>query len=312
MTAKSVLVTGATGFVGTHVVRRLLARGWRVAALVPDGEPGPSLEGQAAAALAIINGDLGDIDRWAPEVSRLRPQACLHLAWLTTPGAYLESEQNLRWLSWSTELYRRLPDWGVRHVLGVGTCAEYEADQGYLREAGPVRPLSLYAACKLSLHLVGERLAARKGFTSTWARIFHLYGPGEHPDRLVAACIRTLLSGEAFAATAGTQVRDFLHVKDVAAGLATLLEHPVEGPVNVCSGQPVTVRAMLEVVARTVGRPDLLRLGVRPSPDWDPPYLFGDNHRLRSQGWQQEFTLDEGITDAVAWWRQRLNKEPDR
>jgi nucleoside-diphosphate-sugar epimerase len=312
MADKLVLVTGATGFVGSHAVRRLLSRGWRVAALVPAGEAGPQVDAPQAAGLTIVRGGLADLDAWAPEVSALRPQSCLHLAWLTTPGAYLESEQNLAWLSWSAGLYARLTDWGVRHVVGVGTCAEYDADQGYLRETGPVRPLSLYAACKLSLHQIGERLAARKGFTSTWARIFHLYGPGEHPDRLVAACIRTLLAGESFPATAGTQVRDFLHVKDVAAGLVALLEQSVEGAVNVCSGQPVTVRAMLELIAQAVGRPELLRLGARPSPEWDPPFLCGDNRRLRAQGWQQEFMLDEGIADAVAWWRQRLNKEPDR
>lgn len=303
MSNRRVLITGATGFIGARVVRQVVERGWEPIALLPPDDQGGTLDG---CDVHVIRGTLADIDGWDAEAARLAPDACLHLAWTTAPGVYLDTPDNLNWLSWSGQLLSRLPKWGVRRVVVAGTCAEYDSDYGYLRETSPTRPLTLYAASKLSLRLVAEQLAARSGLQFSWARIFHLYGPGEHPRRLVASCIRTLLAGERFEATEGRQIRDFLHVDDVASGLLAVLDADGQGDVNVCSGEPVAVRQLLESVGHVVGRSDLLALGARPAAGWDPPFLCGDNGRLRTYGWRPKFSLTTGIADAVEWWRSRL------
>jgi nucleoside-diphosphate-sugar epimerase len=253
----------------------------------------------------VVRGRLADSEAWGGEVARLQPEACVHLAWTTTPGSYLVTRENLDWLTWSGQLLSRLPGWGCRRIVGVGTCAEYDADHGYLRESTPLRPLTLYAACKVALRAIGQQLAAQDGVRLAWARIFHLFGPGEDPRRLVPACIRTLLAGGRFAASSGTQVRDFLHVDDVAGALLSVLESDVEGDVNVCSGRPVQVGALLRLIERTVGGEGAVELGARPPGAWDPAFLCGDNSRLLGLGWQPRHSLDGGIEATVRWWRDK-------
>ncbi|HEY0715551.1 MAG TPA: NAD(P)-dependent oxidoreductase, partial [Polyangia bacterium] len=96
------------------------------------------------------------------------------------------------------------------------------------------------------------------------------------------------------------------HVDDVASGILGVLGAAKGEDVNICSGQPTAVRDVLRLIARTIGREDLLALGARPAPNWDPPFLCGDNARLRSYGWLPKFSLEAGIADAVGWWRQRI------
>ena len=137
MSERRLLVTGATGFVGPGLVTQARRRGWEVIALVLPGDDLSSLGG-AQNGVHVVRGTLADIDRWAPDVARLAPEACVHLAWATTPGLYLDTPENLHWLSWSGHLFAKLPEWGIKHVVGVGTCAEYDADHGFLRESTPV------------------------------------------------------------------------------------------------------------------------------------------------------------------------------
>ena len=175
----------------------------------------------------------------------------------------------------------------------------------FLREDGPTRPRTLYAASKLALKLLAEQLAAAAGLDLTWARLFYLYGPDEDERRLVPALIRALLRGEPFPATKGEQVRDYLHVEDAAAALWALVERRVAGTVNVASGVPVTMRQVMETVGELVGRTDLIRFGALPYREWEPPFICGDNRRLRHEaGWAPRYpTLRAGLAPTVEWWK---------
>ncbi len=302
-----VLVTGASGFIGSHLVRALLERGHEVAALV---RPSSSLHRllEVRADVRLVVGDVGDPHGVVSALHGWRPEACAHLAWYAEPRTYLDSRENLAALAASLDFLSRLLDSGCSRLLVTGSCAEYRASERPLREDAPLDPKTLYAASKVALFTVLERLAAASDARLAWARIFHLYGPWENELRLVPSVIRALLSGQEFAATAGTQVRDYLHVGDVALGLCRLIEAEADGPVNVNSGMPITVRDLLQEIARIIGRPHLLRFGERKSRDsWDPPYVCGDNRRLRDEaGWQPRHELAEGLSETVGWWRARM------
>ncbi len=298
MTAgECILVTGGTGFIGSPLVRHLAAAGHRVVVAGLPASPRPA-HGEFIAV------DLLDPD--APlRLADVRPDIAVLGAWCAQPPGYLTSMDNVRWLSSTLSLARALIEGGCRRIVGLGTCFEYDASIGYLRENTALKPQTLYGVCKAATHSVVSELCAQLGASFAWARIFYQYGPGEHERRLVASTIRALLRGQRAPLTDGEQIRDFLFVDDVAAAIAAVALARVEGPVNVGSGRPLTVRELAETIAEVCGRPDLLGFGDLPLRPSDPAFICADSGRLRALGWRPRFTPRAGIKESVQWWRER-------
>jgi nucleoside-diphosphate-sugar epimerase len=133
-----------------------------------------------------------------------------------------------------------------------------------------------------------------------WARVFHLFGPGEDPSRLVPTVAASLARGEPIDVTAGEQMRDYLHVADVAAGIAALAGPGASGVFNVCSGTARPLRELLLAIGELRGRADLIRFGARPYAPREVMYLAGRSDRLRALGWTPRFaSLEAGLRDAL-------------
>jgi nucleoside-diphosphate-sugar epimerase len=190
----------------------------------------------------------------------------------------------------------------------AGSCAQYDWDAPttLLSEASsPRRPATLYGRAKQATSDVLEAWAETTGLSLATALIFFPYGPFEQPERLVPSVARSLLAGEPAAVSAGTQVRDFLHVTDCGAALAALVGGTVTGPVNVGSGHGSPVADVARTIARIVGREDLLRIGALPTRD-EAPRVVADTVRLRDEvGVVPRYELEDGLRDAVDWWRGR-------
>lgn len=305
MTApRKILLTGAAGFIGSHVARVLLDAGCEVAVVVRPRNPLTRLR-DVRERLTVFACDLSDPAALRPALSTWRPDACIHLAWYAEPGKYLTSANNIPALLAGLALLQELILSGCGQVVMAGTCAEYDTDLGFLREDGPTRPETIYAAAKLSLNLIGSRLAAAAGVNFAWARLFYLYGPSEDERRLVPALINALERGVIFPATKGEQVRDYLHVEDVASALWNIAERRLNGIVNVSSGVPVTLRQVMETVGEITGRADLIQFGALPYRDWEPAFICGDSRRLRVEtGWTPQYPkLRMGMEQTVGWWR---------
>jgi UDP-glucuronate decarboxylase len=300
----TVLVTGATGFVGSQVVRQLLASDVEVAALVRPGSDRRRLEG-VNGGIRLLEADLQDSEAVAKCLARSRPAACIHAAWYAEPGKYLVAPENLDSLRASLGLLEELARAGCEHVVGVGTCFEYQMASTPLREDSPTNPTTLYAASKLAFSLVAGQRLAQLGIRLAWARLFYIYGPFEDSRRLVPAAISALSDGRDFATTSGEQVRDYMHIADVASGLCALSREQLAGAFNVCSGEPVTIAGLMQNLGDLVGRPELIRLGAFPNREWDPVYVCGDNQKLRTQArWSPRYTLREGLAETIEWWKE--------
>ena len=299
-----ILVTGASGFVGAQVVRALLTAGHEVGALVSPGSTAERLQ-EVSDQIALLRGDLYDQASIRAVIAAWPPEVCLHLAWYVEAGKYLNSLHNTNALAATLSLIRLLGEAGCRRFVGVGTCFEYDVEQGWLHEEGPTRPETLYAAAKLSVCLTGAQVASAVGMQFAWVRLFYLYGPREAPLRVVPALILSLLAGKVFPATLGKQVRDYLCLDDVASAFAVLAKADAEGVFNLASGVPVTMAHLLKTTAEIMGRADLLKLGAVPYRQWEPRFICGDNSRLCGLGWEPQFTLEEGLRAAVEWWRQK-------
>jgi nucleoside-diphosphate-sugar epimerase len=300
-----ILVTGARGFIGSHICRALQAHGCEVRALrsvlPPKGGNHEDLwrvEWMDADLLTVTDRALAEMCRGV--------DACIHAAWFVVPGEYLTSPKNDEYRAASIRLFSSLLEGGCRTITGVGTCFEYEQTDHPLDESARLNPVTPYAAAKLATFVAGEALARQAGASFAWARLFYLYGPREDPRRLVASVARQLLKGERAAVTSGRQVRDFLHVSDVAKALMAVTEARLHGPVNVGSGEPVQVRAVVETIGDITGRADLIDFGARPDNAVDPPYVCADNDRLKNEtGWMPRYDLREGLEQTVGWWRNR-------
>jgi nucleoside-diphosphate-sugar epimerase len=307
-----ILVTGASGFVGSHVVRKLVADGHEVTALARPASSFWRLEDVEGRFKVARSNPRTAHDLLEP-LGDWHPEACVHLAWYAVPGEYLHSPENTASLALSLQLLDELAAAGCRRVVMTGTCFEYDTDVGYLREDGPKRPATIYAAAKLAAGQVGALMATKLGIGFAWARLFYMYGPFEDERRLVPALIRALLAGREFPASSGTQVRDYLHVEDVAAALSALAVQPVTGTYNVCSGEPITIADLIRQVARIAERPDLIRLGSLPQRAGEPRFICGDNSRLRdATGWTPRHNLAEGLAATVAWCKEHAPSQPVR
>jgi nucleoside-diphosphate-sugar epimerase len=300
-----VLVTGATGFIGSFVVRDLLSSGCEVHVLVEAPAPLGRIE-DLSSRLTVHRGDLLDAESLRAVCDEARPEICIHLAWYAVPGKYLHAEENISLVQASVDLYRAATRAGCQRFVGVGTCIEYDTTFGWLREeATPIRPRTLYAVCKNALHGILGELAPRDGVSFAWLRLFFLYGPTEAPGRLVSDSLAKLLRGEEAPFTSGEQVRDFMHVADMARAIAHVAKSDAVGAVNVGSGVPVMVRDVVRAMGQATGRSDLLRIGAVPQRVGDPPFLCADVTKLRDLGFTSHFGLESGLADTVSTMRQR-------
>jgi nucleoside-diphosphate-sugar epimerase len=276
-----VAVTGATGFIGRHVLAALAGReGVEVVvagrrALPTDAAPGSGSVRQVKL----------DIATPSPDDFALlgRPDVLVHLAWSGLPNYrslhHFESELPLQY-----RFLAGLVRSGLPAMVCTGTCFEYGMQSGPLGEDLDPDPTNPYGFAKDALRRQLTFLRDESAFGMTWARLFYMYGEGQSPRSLYAQLNSAAARGDhAFKMSAGEQLRDYLPVTEVAENLVALaLAAPDSGVVNVCSGQPVSVRALVEKWIRENGWKLQLEMGCYPYPDYEPMAFWGRNERLKS------------------------------
>jgi nucleoside-diphosphate-sugar epimerase len=295
------LVTGASGFIGAPVIEHLLKAGHEVHALSMRPQGGIS-------GVTWHQGDLLDPATAKGLVARVQPERLLHLAWYAEPGRFWGSPENVRWVEATLRLLRAFASADGRRAVLAGTCAEYDWSVGgeCAEEATPLRPSTLYGVSKDATRRVATAYADLVGFELAWGRIFFLYGPGEPPERLLPLVTRALLAGERAKVTAGTQVRDFMHVDDVARAFVALLDSGQEGAVNIATGTGVELRELVALAAAAVGRPELIDFGALPQRSGEPASLVADVRRLREMiGFRPLHGLADGVRETIEWWRSQ-------
>jgi nucleoside-diphosphate-sugar epimerase len=247
----------------------------------------------------------GEADTLLAEV---RPTHLLHLAWYAEPGRYWTAPENFQWVRASLAILHAFAAQDGHRVVMAGTCAEYDWRYGWCsEEVTPLAPTTVYGTCKNSLQAMLAAYSRQYGLSSAWGRIFFLYGPHEHPSRLVSSVIRSLLQGENALCSSGEQLRDFMHVADVASAFVALLNSEMQGPINIASGEAMAIKDVAERISLKLGHPELLRLGARPTSHQEPPLLLGDVRRLNGElGWAPTFSLDSGLDETIDWWRAQL------
>jgi dTDP-6-deoxy-L-talose 4-dehydrogenase (NAD+) len=274
--SRLILLTGATGFVGVQVLKHLADPSTKVRLVSrKGGRPVPYISGLDQE--VIVTPDLfSESSSWWEEVCE-GVDTIIHLAWYAVPGLYLQSELNLDCVIGTIQQAKAAVKAGVRRFVGVGTCLEYELSNKILTTNTPVNPVTPYAATKAAAYFSLSSLFSKEQIEFAWCRLFYLYGKGEDERRLVPYIRARLSAGKQVALTSGTQVRDYLDVKDAGKLIANAALSNCQGPINICSGIPLSVRELAErITDEHGGRRDLLRFGAKSTDHFDPPYVVGD------------------------------------
>ena len=295
------LITGASGFIGQACLP-LLAERFDEVHVISRREP--PARTQLTNGIRWHIGDLLQSDV-ATFCEQIKATHLLHLAWIATPGEYWTSPLNAQWTAGSLRLLRALIRNGGQRFVGVGTCAEYDWSAGVCQELRtPLARNSAYAAAKNDFRQQAEEMAEDHQVEFAWARLFFVFGPGEPAAKLLPTVIRRLLDGLAVECTSGAQARDFIDVRNVAAALGKLIQHPIRGVVNVGSGQARQVQELVTQVADRIGRRELVQF-TRPAST-EPPLVEADITRLRVEaGFTPPIELDQSLHETIEWWRQR-------
>lgn len=299
---KRILLTGATGFIGQHCLRLLASETDEIHALAFTARetyiPGVTWH----------RADLLEAGQSGKLLALVRPTHLLHLAWFAVPGKYWSSLENLSWLAASVHLLKEFVEHDGQRAVIAGTCAEYDWQNGLCSEyQTSLSPDSLYGTCKNALQQVLAAVAEKKLLSAAWGRIFQVYGPGEHRARLIPSVIGTLMEGKNARCSEGSQIRDFIHVEDVAGALVALLYSDISGPVNIASGHPVPVKDVVQRIARILESETLVQFGSLGKATEEPPFVVADVTRLRQElRWEPSLDLGAGLEKTIAWHKSRL------
>lgn len=271
-----VAVTGASGFLGQHVVRALRERDVHVVAVSRHPDL-PSDNGTTPCALDIAEAGADALTRIG------NPDVLLHLAW-----GGLQNYRSAHHLEHELPMHAAFLEScvrsGLKRIVVVGTCLEYGLQSGELDETMVIMPVVPYAQAKHALHARLCALRERHAFGLGWLRPFYLYGPGQAPTSLYSQLRAAVDSGtDRFDMSQGAQMRDFLAIKEAASHIAALtLTHPDMGAVNVCSGIPASVIDTVRGWLRGWKADIVLNCGVLPFPDYEPFAFWGSTRRLHA------------------------------
>lgn len=297
------LVAGANGFIGRALVDSFSANSGFELHAVTRSAPKDLLSERATWHECSLLDKKSVVDLFA----ELRPEVLIQLAWCADHSTYWNDPANLDWLCANLNIARVFACNGGRRAVFTGTSAEYDwAVQAPLKEFDtPLKPQMLYGSCKLAAYWALQGFFEQEGMSWAWARLFNPFGPYEDRRRLIPKVCLKMLTGERLDLDAALSQRDFMHVDDVGSALAALAMSDVQGPVNVASGLPTSVRHVVTTLARLMQKESSVSFsgagGVVDS-------VIADVSRLRTEvGWSPQRSFDERLRSTCDWWHESVS-----
>ena len=311
---KRVLVTGAGGFIGSHLTRRLVAEGAEVHALSDMvSSVYPTRLVDLRGKIIVHEGNVADRTAMEAIAKEVRPEIVFHLAAYTHVGKswYRVDECVQSNIQGTVNLLLALEDTGYERFIYTGTSEIYGDIDVPFQEDAKVNPISPYAVSKYA----GERFCRMYqqglGWPIVLVRPFNAYGPAQSPDRIIPETIVRAMRKQKLLLTTGRQTREFNFVEDIADGYVKLATTPgIEGELfNIGGGEEVTIRDVVEQIVDLLGHPIEPQFGAlehRPNEIWR---MYCDSTRARERlGWAPQHTLREGLAKTIEWYEDELSK----
>jgi UDP-glucose 4-epimerase len=300
------LVTGATGFLGSHLLACLLKQGcetavtvressdcWRIKPLLPQ--------------VTRIQTDIAHIAEAAAQIRDFQPEIIFHLAWTGGNSArYNDDVAQIRAnLPGSLDLLQIAAEVGVKRWVGFGSAVEYGTCSGLISETLTPVPTTLYGISKYALCLMTEKICSLDKLEFAWIRPFWTFGPKDDGLRLIPMLIAKLLARERPALTPGEQLWDYLYIEDAVEAIAHLgMEPKVSGIFNLGSGEAHSVRSIVEQIRDSIDPTLQLGFGDIPYRPDQVMHLQADITKLAATtGWHPRVSLAEGLSRTIDWHR---------
>ncbi len=302
MNGVDILITGGSGFIGREVTKELLQLGYNVHIIINNSRL-PDQNRLFQYKLDLLN--LDQVNNFMKDHAGMF-KSLVHLAWYVGPKCHVH-DLNLDWTIASLNLLKNFAAYGGECFLCAGTCSEYKYEYGYLsEEITPVFPGTLYGNSKSSLREIASAYCHNHGIIFKWPRIFNLYGPYEKQSRLMPSVILSCLKNEDVRVSDCLKYQDYLHVSDTANGIVKFLQSEKNGEMNICSGEPVQLKVIVRKIAELTNFKGSILWGAIKSAFGDQ-VVVGNNSKLLTLGWKPKYSLDQGLLDAVEWWKANLN-----
>jgi nucleoside-diphosphate-sugar epimerase len=307
--SRHVVITGATGFIGSAIVRELLASKAHVTILVRK-ESDVSRLADLSGFNTLVYSSLLAADTIVA-LCEQKPDAFVHCAWQGVGGKdrnqAFQVKDNLTLTLDSVDLAAAV---GCKHWVGLGSQAEYGNQNRRLNEDALLRPTTLYGKAKLAAGIAALALCEARGLQGAWCRVFSTYGPGDAPGWFIPFVIQELLAGRKPGLTKCEQKWDYLYVADAARAITAVLAAGAQGVFNLGSGTARPLVDYVEAIRKELKLdlvPDYGAVTYRPD---QVMHLESDIGRLTAHtGWLPQVDMDAGISATVEFERNR-NRRP--
>ncbi len=298
---KKVIITGGTGFLGRNLLSLIPESQDEFYILTSKGSIDIDQKN-----IKIIKCNLLDRESVDSVLSEIKATHLLHMAWGIEPSNY-NLPTNFDWIKASIGLVESFHQNGGQRVIATGSGVEYDWDYGSCIEGlTPTSNETLYGAAKNILRQYLESYCKEFNLELVWPRLFFLYGPHEHPVRLISHVITKLLKGEEARIMNPAIYRDYMYIKDTAQILIDLLSSDFSGTVNVSTGLPTKLGDMGNLIANIIGRPELLTID-SPKPSNRRVVYANVNKQTNELGVTPQYSLEEGLIETIAWWKDNIN-----
>lgn len=315
MKGQAVFVTGASGFIGSHLVRRLLEEGAEVHALVRR-DSDPSRIADIKDEVVIHDGDITDANSIRRCIRDARPDAVFHLA------SYVNAERDPELiepminvnLKGTVNLLRAVSEEGkgLGRFVNIGVSDEYGDNEVPFTEDQRENPISPYSASNVATTYYCHMFYKIWQMPVVTLRLFLTYGPSQSVRRMfIPSLIRHCLEGKEFPMTEGNQTREFNYVSDSVEGIVLAAKTPgVEGEViNIGCGLEYKVRDVAEKIVAMVGRGKLLAGALKRRPGKTDRFFCNNEKAKKLLGWCPEVSLEEGLERTICWYKEHLSSQ---
>ena len=294
-----VFITGGTGFIGTHLIKKIQDKNHDILLLTLEGEKPPET---LPTDIKTIEGNLSNIDKWRNRLEKFQPETTIHMAWEGLPN--YDYKTSVRNLEYGINLVTMLSKIGCKSIICTGSCWEYGKKHGKISENETPISTNPFTAAKNAFNIIGNEIARENNMNFIWARLFYVYGPGQRPYSLIPHIINSIKNGKKPDIKTPDAKNDFVYVEDVARALSMILEKSKKSAnYNIGSGYSTSVKDVVEIVCEKYDFDWEIALDHQVNKS--SVDFWADISKIKKEtGWNPRIDISDGIEKTI-----QLNKK---